>query len=964
LKKLKNQLKSYNSLMKNYIFLFLFIHIILIFQSSKGQWINNNQYPRIKWLELKSNHYRIMHPKGLYEQALKISKIIEKKHSSILFQSDTLQSKWPIVLNPLVSNYNGYVSIAPKKSELYLCPPITNINREFNGEWLETLIIHEMRHISQFNYLNRNFTKFLSRIFGDGGWALGLAFSAPPWFYEGDAVYIETLFSKTGRGRAFSFTSPIKTLICNNEMPDYHIALLGSYNSIYPHYYDLGYYFVIYFRKKYGYEIFNQILLESSKHSYNPYAFQNSVKKTTGISIETHYDIMVNEFKTTFESIHKQFMNTPVQNIKTKHSENDYTEYLYPQKYEDKIICIKYGSGFAPAIISIDQLGRENVLKQIKYPVPFTISQTHLYFSQPMPDIRYQQESFSDIFSLNLKTKKTNRLTYKKKYFQPSISDDGQKLLCLKKNDLLGTDIILFEKKKENNNDNAYKICISTASCIKNPVWYKYSNKFSYILEYSDISEIREYNIETGQDILVYQSKGFPIYSLCYINNDYIINSNFSGIDGIYHLNRNSNKISLITHSFYGDYYPFYDFNVNGLIFNRLSSNGLIIKKIDNIINQKKEFEYQKPYHIFDQASYQNTNSVIDTNYLIKKNHFSCKKNLLNFHSRYYMPINQYHYLGFLTNNILNTLTGEVGILYNEQTKKISFRTEITYSGFFPLISAYLESGNKSNSYYTNNDKIKDQWNENNLGLQIELPLKMDNINNYQWLNFFTKFDYKETLHLNQSNYQYYYDYYRMNGILYSLTYGISFRRIKPTCKKDISIRKGLYTFFSYSHTPIKKLNPEYNGSKISLLSGFYTPGFFSHDAFEYYIYYEKRKFNSYLFPSSFQFVSGWERIYFQDYLQSRVKYSFPFAYPEKSLKSIFYLKRIHSNIFIEHGVGRNPQQFFLKEKSFTTIGLDMIFNYHCFDLPHVEISSGFRLNFLYQRKSYNIQALIFNIIF
>jgi hypothetical protein len=47
---------------------------------------------------------------------------------------------------------------------------------------------------------------------GDDGLSLAINASVPDWFYEGDAVYNETVHSKLGRGRIPFFTNQYKSL--------------------------------------------------------------------------------------------------------------------------------------------------------------------------------------------------------------------------------------------------------------------------------------------------------------------------------------------------------------------------------------------------------------------------------------------------------------------------------------------------------------------------------------------------------------------------------------------------------------------------------------------------------------------------------------------------------------------------------------------------------------------------------
>ena len=68
-------------------------------------------------------------------------------------------NKTPILLSNRSNVSNGYVRLAPWMSEWYSVP-LGDKMLGF-GEWYNTLAVHEVRHMVQYSYLNRN----LGRLF-------------------------------------------------------------------------------------------------------------------------------------------------------------------------------------------------------------------------------------------------------------------------------------------------------------------------------------------------------------------------------------------------------------------------------------------------------------------------------------------------------------------------------------------------------------------------------------------------------------------------------------------------------------------------------------------------------------------------------------------------------------------------------------------------------------------------------
>jgi hypothetical protein len=146
---------------------------------------------------------------------------------------------------------NGYVALAPFRSEFFLVPG-GNIFEFGNLPWQEQLAIHEYRHVQQYNNFNRGLSKGLGVLFGQEGRAVANALSVPDWFFEGDAVYAETILTSQGRGRMPYFHNGYKALW--REGKDYSWLKLrnGSLKDYVPNHYQLGYLLVNYGYLKYG----------------------------------------------------------------------------------------------------------------------------------------------------------------------------------------------------------------------------------------------------------------------------------------------------------------------------------------------------------------------------------------------------------------------------------------------------------------------------------------------------------------------------------------------------------------------------------------------------------------------------------------------------------------------------------------------------------------------------------------
>ena len=85
----------------------------------------------------------------------------------------------------------------------------------------------------------------------------------PSWYWEGDAVDVETAFSNSGRGRVPYFDILTRSLILSGSKPSYRQVLFGSYKNIYPDHYEMGYMLTRHIKSQYNTNSINEILTKT-----------------------------------------------------------------------------------------------------------------------------------------------------------------------------------------------------------------------------------------------------------------------------------------------------------------------------------------------------------------------------------------------------------------------------------------------------------------------------------------------------------------------------------------------------------------------------------------------------------------------------------------------------------------------------------------------------------------------------
>ena len=323
-----------------------------------------NLPPSIKWQQIKSEHFKIIYPKGLETEAQRTTNILENIYEPASHSLGTTPRRFPVVLQNQHTLSNGFVTVAPYHAEFYMFEP-QNYRRQGNDRWLERLAVHEYRHMVQFEKAITPFNKALYFLTGEYGPFMAAAAAAPQWFFEGDAVGVETAFGRSGRGRIPSFTMAFKANLIEKGGFDYYKQYLRSFRDFVPDHYVTGYLMTTYLKNKSGVDVWDRIVGRSFAQPYIPFTFSNSMKKESGKHLVPTYEEMLAE--------QSRLYNEQLDKIKPSafttlpHEANKkFTNYYFPRRiYDGRILAVKVGFDDIAAFVLIDENGKEEIIHQL-----------------------------------------------------------------------------------------------------------------------------------------------------------------------------------------------------------------------------------------------------------------------------------------------------------------------------------------------------------------------------------------------------------------------------------------------------------------------------------------------------------------------------------------------------------------------------------------------------------------------
>ncbi|MBC7874958.1 MAG: hypothetical protein H7Y01_13230, partial [Ferruginibacter sp.] len=412
-------------------FYFLFFIPCSVFSQQFG-----GNPPSHRWKQINTDSARIIFPAGMDSQANRVSSIVHYLAANSPAGPGTISlgkqlKKINIVLQNQTTVPNGYVQLGPYRSEFFLTPDLNNFSQG-SIPWADQLALHEYRHAQQFNNFNNGLSKLMKVLFGEEGYALAINASVPDWFYEGDAVYNETVLTKQGRGRLPLFLNAYPSIWQAGKKYSWMKLRNGSFKDYVPNHYNLGYLLVNYGREKYGADFWTKVTQDASAYKGLFYPFQKAVKKHAGIDYKTFTAQAFQFYKkdTARVAATKEEPALPADGYLFPVKKNYVTSYYFPYHAgNDSLVYLKTSYRQRPAFYIKDGTGEHQLrTRDISIDEQFSYRNGKIVYAAYETDPRWGWRDYSVIKVLDVQTGKQRKLTSKTKYFTPDISADGSKV--------------------------------------------------------------------------------------------------------------------------------------------------------------------------------------------------------------------------------------------------------------------------------------------------------------------------------------------------------------------------------------------------------------------------------------------------------------------------------------------------------------------------------------------------------
>jgi len=864
--------------------------------------------PAIKFKQINTENFQIIYPEGLENEAQKVANTL---HTIIADVSKSLH-KLPHPISIILQNQgvisNAFVSMAPRRSEFYTIP-----GQEFDmQDWVKSLCVHELRHVVQFDKI----TGYLGKpLFEELKLAL-FGINLPPWYFEGDAVGIETILTQAGRGRQPNFEMVMRSNILSNQKYSYSKNYLGSIKNYTPGFYPLGYFMVTKMRRDFGADVLDKTLSRMAKFPFRFYNFSSSFKKISGYNTQQLYVKTISEMDSLWKKqyqINKPKIYKPINPL----TENSPTDFLFPFLLpNNSIVCLKNSKIITPTITLISPNGKQKHLLRIAYQTEPNLHYANniLVWDEYRTDKRFNQRSFNVINSYNIKTHKHKQLTYKTRLFSPALSIDAKIIVAVKVSTLNKFELVELEAATGRQTN-------------------VYPNPQNLVLQFPRFNELTQQIVVTavsdsGKTLLIYNRADKTLKQILpwtraiiarpfFYKNEVIYKAHYNGIDNLYSLNLVTNKIKQLTNAQFGAFNG--DISGSQFLFNNYQYDGYKIASlpIDSVYAKADTafsntfVEYFKPL-----LTQENNNNVLDN---IPQKNYKAKpykdfNHLFYFHSiRPTIGNNNFFdtsVLGFdiLSNNKLATMAFKVGYQYNQALQKSQYNVALTYAKYYPIITFNYQNRPQLGYARSINGLVPFYWRENYSQINIQLPYASNYLNKnlYMNLEMGTSYTQRYQASLNVTNFT--------STIKFPLNYQYSFALNHRRSPRDLAPRFGQNFSLGYSHLPYHTVK----GETFFIRSQFYFPGIGSNHSFQASINMQNTS-GAYSNNIDITRASGFANMdaIGKIYNTLLLDYRFPILYPDWELGPLAYIKQIKGGIFSDFENLNNS-------KNLRSIGLEL----------------------------------------
>jgi hypothetical protein len=382
------------------------------------------------WRQAETEHFIFIFEERDEPAVRELISVAEEVYDSVTSFFGSYPPKIRCLVLGRIDSINGSFSTAPNMITIYATPPSTPFLWIRTESWLRTALIHELTH-----YVNLTYRKgpwyVVGRIFGPTLYSSLLMAFMPGWLAEGITTNTETIFTDGGRGRNPFFEIYSKAAAVEGKMFDWMQATFASPFQPRNRIYLAGYLMVDYIIRHYGPEAYLSIFRRYAMFPFfGPYL---QTKSVTGYRVGQLFMNMYAELRDRYA--HE--MMIPAGEVVVSGEAVD----AYPKKAVDGgILFYRRTLKDRSAVMRLnletgdmEELFRTSLTDTSSFDAVPDSSKVVFARLEPKGPHEVGTRVVSDLHLWNSDSNRIRRLTTNSHVWQPTISDDGARIIAVQR---------------------------------------------------------------------------------------------------------------------------------------------------------------------------------------------------------------------------------------------------------------------------------------------------------------------------------------------------------------------------------------------------------------------------------------------------------------------------------------------------------------------------------------------------
>ena len=878
--------------MRHLLFLLLFVSTTVFCQGI------GLHPPSVDWQQIRTPYARILFPEGYAARAQRAAALIDVLATEHNRSIGKRLYDFDLVLQTPNMTVNGYVGLAPFRSEFFVTPP-QSFNLLSATDWVDLLTIHEFRHVQQKSNERRGITKLFSYFQGQTGWAVASAIATPNWFSEGDAVIAETALTSAGRGRTPAFSKELRALLRVGTVYRYAKARNGSLRDLVPDHYRYGYGMLTYARERFGNDVWKDVLHQGAAYRSVFFPFSRALRRATGYTTKQLYlrttaDLMVRQ--------DSQLIVDPatVTGAPIGDYDNDIRNYRFPfVDGQGRLLALRTSYRYLPAIVAVSPNARDEIITPVGIQREPWVhgGQQLIVWTELRQHPRYTNQSFSELVVYDLTTGTKRVLTENGHYLAASLCPDERELVAVWYDPLTdGPEIHLLDAQT---GQLTSRRNFPQSSSVAWPRFAPDGRSVYFLALTLEGVAIRQWNRDTDEIITLRPPTHEPVDMLSVTAGGRLLfTSGRSGIDNVYQLDPVTRRVQPLTDVELGAYYPTLVDSM--LYFSSPTSRGERLNqlRLDDYRRQIDQLRLTEPQpSVFERPAAFAAETVDITQQVVEKDYpvtnFSNTLGGLKLHSWSFNGSYVTPGASIQLSNALNTVAIGLTGLYNINEARYAGGAVVSYGGLPTVVNLTALYGDRNTLVQdarTDSLRIRRQeFSELSVGPTLTYPLQWISGNFVTGLTPFLGFRYVSLRDAEAGSV--------LPRDFGNLTSGLTISSLRRTALRQVQPRLGAQLGVLYD----RALGNTKSGERLLLRSALFLPSVFPTHGFRIDADYQQEQAeNRYQYTDVFTYARGYNQPLADWVYRLGVNYQMPLVYPDIG-GNVVYLKRIRLLGFFDY---------------------------------------------------------------